>query len=301
MSSSNTDLLIFVQSQIDEMVKLLASIYGGHSMPDMASNPDGSCLEGAEAKAALTYVNHPAHIHSEASSSGQLDQEEAIELALDDFYDPANVDTDVDALMASGPSVDCDPDLDWLGMDPNISDTEPDQQPILSEADFTSSEEDFDSDDDSSSNLPHPSLMPPSKEHQSTFTLSSLPESDPDSVNLDQSNTVAASATDLPYVVQRLQEQLLSGYTAPNNPPFHDLRGQQLTSDEELSLKHYITWVDSRGTVKAYHLHAQVLQKATGCEILSLYMVQKLAIEVTGLSSRLVNMCPRSCMAFTGE
>jgi hypothetical protein len=221
---------------------------------------------------------------------------------LDDIYDPAtNADTDVDALMASGPSVDCDPDPDWLGVDPNISDTEPDQQPILSEADFSSSEEDFDSDDDSYTNLPHPSLMPPSEEHQSTFTLSSLLERDPDSVNLDQSNTVAATATDLPYVVQRLREQLLSGYTAPNNPPFHDLRGRKLTSDEELSLKHYITWVDSRGTVKAYHLHAQVLQETTGREILSLYMVRKLAIEVTGLSSRLVDMCPRSCMAFTGE
>jgi hypothetical protein len=36
-------------------------------------------------------------------------------------------------------------------------------------------------------------------------------------------------------------------------------------------------------------------------EILSLYMVRKLAMELTGLSSQLVDMCPKSCMAFTGE
>ncbi|KAH9030874.1 hypothetical protein EDB83DRAFT_2168704, partial [Lactarius deliciosus] len=63
----------------------------------------------------------------------------------------------------------------------------------------------------------------------------------------------------------------------------------------------YVAWVDSRGTVKGYKLHAQVLQEATGAEILSLYMVRKLAIELTGLSSQLVDMCPKSCMAFTGE
>jgi hypothetical protein len=66
-------------------------------------------------------------------------------------------------------------------------------------------------------------------------------------------------------------------------------------------LKHYIAWVDSHGTVKGYHLHAQVLQEAAQVEILSLYLVRKLANELTGLSSKLVDMCPRSCMAFTGE
>ncbi|KAI9431378.1 hypothetical protein H4582DRAFT_1782979, partial [Lactarius indigo] len=100
----------------------------------------------------------------------------------------------------------------------------------------------------------------------------------------------------IPEVVRRLQTQLLSGYIPPNHPPIDDPRGRTPTPDEVLSLKHYIAWVDSRGTVKAYKLHAQVLQEATGTEILSLYMVRKLAIELTGLSSQLVDMCPKSCM-----
>ena len=53
-----------------------------------------------------------------------------------------------------------------------------------------------------------------------------------------------------------------------------------LTSAEELSLKHFMAWVDARGTVKAYSLHAQVLQEATNIEILSLYMVRKLAMSL---------------------
>ena len=48
-----------------------------------------------------------------------------------------------------------------------------------------------------------------------------------------------------------------------------------------LSLKHYVAWVNSHGTVKAYSLHAKVLGEASGTEILSLYLVQKLAIELT--------------------
>jgi hypothetical protein len=62
-----------------------------------------------------------------------------------------------------------------------------------------------------------------------------------------------------------------------------------------------MAWVDSCGTHKAYDLHAQVLQKAAATEILSLYMVRKLTMEVTGLESQRVDMCPNSCMAFTGE
>jgi hypothetical protein len=134
-------------------------------------------------------------------------------------------------------------------------------------------------------------------------TSVSLPEGpgEPDSGDIDE-EVFAASGADLPEVVKKLRIQLLSGYTPPNHPSINDgPRGRLLTLDEELSLKHFIAWVDSRGTVKGYTLHAKVLQQATGMEILSLYMARKLAIELTGLSSQLVDMCPKSCMAFTGE
>ena len=83
--------------------------------------------------------------------------------------------------------------------------------------------------------------------------------------------------------------------------PINDLRNHSLTKAEKLSLKHFIAWVDSHGTVKAYALHAKVLQEETGTEILSLYMARKLALKFPGLSSQLVDMCPKSCMAYTGE
>jgi hypothetical protein len=74
-----------------------------------------------------------------------------------------------------------------------------------------------------------------------------------------------------------------------------------LSRAEALSLKHYLAWTESHGTVKAYNAHAQVLAEATEEEILSLYKVRKLALELTGLKPSFVDMCPKSCMAFTGN
>jgi hypothetical protein len=42
---------------------------------------------------------------------------------------------------------------------------------------------------------------------------------------------------------------------------------------EVLSLKHYLAWVDSCGTVKAYGLHAKVLEEVGNVELLTLYKV----------------------------
>jgi hypothetical protein len=74
-----------------------------------------------------------------------------------------------------------------------------------------------------------------------------------------------------------------------------------LSRAEELSLRHYLAWTESHGTVKAYNAHAQVLAEATQEEILSLYRVRKLARELSGLKPSWVDMCPKSCMAFTGD
>ena len=114
-------------------------------------------------------------------------------------------------------------------------------------------------------------------------------------------DTFIPGAVDLPEVVQLLWKQLLSNYRPPNHPPIIDPRGCLLTKAEVLSLKHQLAWVDSHGTVKGYSLCAKLLEEVANVELLSLYRVQKLAIELTGLSSQLVDMCPNSCMAFTGE
>jgi hypothetical protein len=190
-----------------------------------------------------------------------------------------------------------DDPITWHGMDPNFSDS--DEELAGSEAGSIPSYEDSDSDSDSFDTA-HPAMQ---QMEDIGDTLSFLPEREPDSVGLDEvdEDVAGASKADLPEVIQCIRKQLLAGYTHPIFPSPNDLRGHPLTPEEKLSLKHYIAWVDSRGTVKGYHLHAQVLQEAAQVEILSLYLVRKLASELTGLSSKLVDMCPRSCMAFTGE
>ena len=193
-------------------------------------------------------------------------------------------------------------DLTLLGMDPNISDSEMDPHAMQSGTGPSFLDEDFDSEEDASE--VHPIVEPLSMGHPGIYSQGSLPDRDSDtSVNLDEDEpeAVTADAEDLPEVVERLRKELLSGYTSPNHPPLADPRGRSLTPAEKLSLRHYIAWVDSRGTVKAYKLHAEVLQNAAHHDILSLYLVRKLATELTGLSSQLVDMCPKSCMAYTGE
>ena len=229
-------------------------------------------------------------------------------MALDGPFSP-DINADMINLGSADTALAVDTDLTYLGMDPNISDSEV-AQDQLSEASPTSL---FDQDSEDEDGI-HPAMEPPSTDNSDIVDQGSLPGIDPD-VHLDENVAILdediasldedvtfSAATDLPEVIQKLRSQLLSGYALQNHPSLaDDPRGCPLTTAEELSLRHYIAWVDSHGTVKAYSLHAQVLQEATGTDILSLYMVRKLAIKLTGLSSQLVDMCPRSCMAFTGQ
>ena len=104
----------------------------------------------------------------------------------------------------------------------------------------------------------------------------------------------------IPDVIIQLQKQLLGDYVLPPCPaePPHQ---HTLSISETLSLKHYLAWSDTHGTVKAYNAHAQILAEATQEEILSLYKVKQLAMDLTGIRPTFVDMCPNSCMAFTGD
>ena len=103
----------------------------------------------------------------------------------------------------------------------------------------------------------------------------------------------------LPEIIIRLQKQLLKGYTLPPCPTLAPVK-HTLSMAEILSLQHYLAWTESYGTVKAYSAHAQVLAEATKEVILSLYKARKLASKLTGIKASFVDMCPKSCMAFTG-
>jgi len=194
----------------------------------------------------------------------------------------------------------------YLGTDPDVSNLELDQDPLTLLPGANPSDVDLDSDSDTesepeSSKL-HPAITSP---FIGPSHISPLPQNLILNPNEDVNEDVNEDANgpnyvDLPDFVKKLKIKLLSGYKCPNSPP-GALPEHMLTSVEELSLKHYVAWVESHGTVKAYSLHAKVLKEATGMEILSLYMIRKLAMELTGLSSQLVDMCPKSCIAYTGK
>lgn len=103
----------------------------------------------------------------------------------------------------------------------------------------------------------------------------------------------------VPEQVEALHNTLLNGYTLPD-PPDSPPISENLDSSQLLTLKHYTAWHRSNGTVKAYKLHAAVLQRATGETILSLYMARKLAASVTELAPTNVDICSNSCIAYTG-
>ncbi|KAI0039343.1 hypothetical protein FA95DRAFT_1459184, partial [Auriscalpium vulgare] len=74
-----------------------------------------------------------------------------------------------------------------------------------------------------------------------------------------------------------------------------------LTASERLSLKHWIAWKKTNGTVQAYIEHGHVLQEETNTTIFSLYSVRKLATKITGLQPIKIDICPNSCIAYSGE
>ena len=67
--------------------------------------------------------------------------------------------------------------------------------------------------------------------------------------------------------------ELLQYYRLPSEPERISLRRQPLSNSQIASLKHYIAWNKSNGTVKAYELHKTVLESISGIPILSLHTV----------------------------
>lgn len=123
-----------------------------------------------------------------------------------------------------------------------------------------------------------------------------------DDTPLDAPNVRAAPLApifDLPECVKSIRQDLLGGYT-PGEKPTEPFAVQTLTASQSLSLRHYIAWQTSNGTVRAYNEHRAVLEMASGMEILTLYRVRKLALKIARLKPQLVDMCPKSCLAYTG-
>lgn len=103
----------------------------------------------------------------------------------------------------------------------------------------------------------------------------------------------------LPDSLKDLRKQLLGEYVLPTEPPQYS-GVRELTASETISLQHYVAWRKSNGTHYAYNLHADVLSRASNVEVLSRHQVKKLAQDLTEFVPRMVDMCPRSCIAYTG-
>jgi hypothetical protein len=158
----------------------------------------------------------------------------------------------------------------------NYSDSDSDDSDSLSERDATDTE---DEENNTSELLEEPSSLSRS---QSMFDFAGISASIPPELLL-------------------LREQLKNNYKPPPEPkaPVHSVR--KLTDSEKLSLQHYLIWKKSNGTVNAYHYHGKLLESVTGTTILSLHMARKLAGELTQYKPTKINMCPQSCIAFTGQ
>ncbi|KIM45728.1 hypothetical protein M413DRAFT_66210, partial [Hebeloma cylindrosporum] len=105
----------------------------------------------------------------------------------------------------------------------------------------------------------------------------------------------------LPAELLSLRKELLGDYKLPATPPESYTGPRALEESEKLSLQHYIAWRNSNGTVVAYNEHKKVLEASTKTEILSLFRVRKLAASLTGFCPTKVDMCPKSCIAYTGS
>lgn len=103
----------------------------------------------------------------------------------------------------------------------------------------------------------------------------------------------------LPNSLHNLQQQLLQGYTTPLFST-NSTHLPNLTMSQKYSLMHYVAWKKSNGTVNAYCFHAQVLYEATRINILSLYAAQKLVTFLTELKPLQTDVCPYSCITYTG-
>lgn len=105
----------------------------------------------------------------------------------------------------------------------------------------------------------------------------------------------------IPDVLKNLRAELLGDYRCPEYPPSDPPHIRSLTLSEVYSLQHYAAWAKTNGTVEAYTMHAEVLSCASKMVILSLREVKKLAQSLVNFRPQNIDMCPRSCIAYTGK
>ena len=136
---------------------------------------------------------------------------------------------------------------------------------------------------------------------ESNFEEVTDSDSDSDELHMPDIATQNFDFFNIPESLKTLKDELIQDYRLPSEPESMSLRRQPLSNSQIASLKHYIAWNKSNGTVKAYELHKTVLESVSGIPILSLHTVRKLAQSITEFIPTKVDMCPNSCIAYTGK
>ena len=137
-----------------------------------------------------------------------------------------------------------------------------------------------------------------------TDTQEALDEYPDDELDLDEEilgNPISIPPLfEIPPCIKELHANLLQLHRRPAKPeqPF---TVRELSESETLSLRHYIVWRRSNGTVRAYNKHRNLLEDASSTEIMSLYRVRRLGMQIANIEPRQVDMCPKSCIAYTGD
>ncbi|KAI0037483.1 hypothetical protein FA95DRAFT_1578812, partial [Auriscalpium vulgare] len=110
-------------------------------------------------------------------------------------------------------------------------------------------------DSDHGSNSEDDILLNIAEEHHEYDSLSS---SDNDGESNQSAEDIALDIDmddmlqSLPDTAARQREIFLDGYTCPAIPPFDTPKAKSLDKSETMSLKHWVTWKKTNGTVKAY-------------------------------------------------
>ena len=267
------------------------------------------------------YTDPDASMGPDASTSSDASTNPDASTDPDAFTDPdasvnPDASTDPDAsinsdactnLDASGPDAYTDPDADRDLDAQTDTDTNTDSSDSDCSIEITAFAHDLAYDNDILHEEPimhkkhHDSVDSDVSDSDASVNLSGIPLPEPD---YDSDLDINAEFFNTPEVLNNWRDQLLGGYKPPDQCPQDIKTGMdidKLSLDEKISLEHYISWKKSNGTIQAYTMHAKVLATHTQATILSLYQARQLAIKLTGFHATKVDMCPKSCIAYTGD
>lgn len=121
---------------------------------------------------------------------------------------------------------------------------------------------------------------------------------------------------DTPQPLKALRNDLLGTYKCPSNETEANLYVKPLFSalslSQNLSLRMYIAWVKTNGTSEAHITYKETIEQSfrdikamhpdfPEIDFLTRHQSRKLAAELTSFAPKFIDMCSKSCIAYTGK